>query len=64
MCDNKELNLPPEELLLPELSKQFSAIMDEEGVTFADLLAGLAEERKAIYQERYGENSGLVQGGL
>ncbi|MCB9419766.1 MAG: hypothetical protein H6667_08175 [Ardenticatenaceae bacterium] len=59
MDDNKELNLPPEELLLPELSKRFSAIMDEEGVALADLLAGLAEERQAIYQERYGENSGL-----
>lgn len=57
MCDNKELNLPLEELLLPELSKQFSAIMDEEGVTLADLLAGLAEERQAIFQEWYGENS-------
>ena len=59
MCDNKELNLPPEELLLPELSKQFSAIMDEEGVTLADLLAGLEEERKAIYQELYDETGGL-----
>ena len=59
MDDNKELNLLPEELLLPELSRQFSAIMDEEGVTLADLLAGLAEERKAIYQELYGENGGL-----
>lgn len=56
MDDNKELDLLPEELLLPELSKQFSAIMDEEGVTLADLLAGLVEERKAIYQEWYGEN--------
>lgn len=56
MNDNKELNLLPEELLLPELSKQFSAIMDEEGVTLADLLAGLVEERQAIYQEWYGEN--------
>ena len=49
--------LSPKKLLLPELSKQFSALMDEEGVTLADLLEGLAEERQAIYQERYGRAS-------
>ncbi len=31
--------------------------MDEEGVTLADLLAGLAEEREAIYQEWYGDTA-------
>lgn len=46
--------LTPKKLLLPELSRQFSALMDEEGVSLADLLEGLAEERQAIYQERYG----------
>ncbi|MCP4425508.1 MAG: AbrB/MazE/SpoVT family DNA-binding domain-containing protein [Chloroflexi bacterium] len=49
------LFLSPKQTLLPELSKQFSAIMDEEGVTLADLLEGLAEEREAIYRERYGD---------
>lgn len=49
--------LSPKKLLLPELSKQFSALMDEEGVSLADLLEGLAEERQAIYQERYGSGS-------
>lgn len=49
--------LSPKKLLLPELSKQFSALMDEEGVSLADLLEGLAEERQAIYQERYGRAS-------
>ena len=49
--------LSPKKLLLPELSKQFSALMDEEGVSLADLLEGLAEERQAIYQERYGSSS-------
>ncbi|MBK8902063.1 MAG: AbrB/MazE/SpoVT family DNA-binding domain-containing protein [Anaerolineaceae bacterium] len=49
--------LTPKKLLLPELSKQFSALMDEEGVSLADLLEGLAEERQAIYQERYGGTS-------
>ena len=51
------LFLSPKQTLLPELSKQFSAIMDEEGVTLADLLEGLAEEREAIYQERYGDDA-------
>ncbi len=51
------LFLSPKQALLPELSKQFSAIMDEEGVTLADLLEGLAEEREAIYRERYGDAS-------
>ena len=64
MSDDKELNLMSKEILLPKLSKEFSAIMNEEGVTLADLLTGLTEEREAIYQEWYGENSGLVQGGL
>ena len=49
------LFLSPKRALLPELSRQFSAIMDEEGVTLADLLEGLAEEREAIYREQYGD---------
>jgi hypothetical protein len=49
---------PSKQLKLPELSRQFPALMDEEGVTLAELLARLAEERKAIYQEKYG-NAGL-----
>ncbi|VAW41082.1 hypothetical protein MNBD_CHLOROFLEXI01-2338 [hydrothermal vent metagenome] len=48
------LFLSPKKVLLPQLSKQFSALMDEEGVSLANLLEGLAEERKAIYQEQYG----------
>lgn len=46
--------LSPKKVLLPKLSKQFSKLMDEEGVSLADLLEGLAEERKAVYQEQYG----------
>ena len=49
MIEYEALFLSPKQLLLPELSKQFSAIMDEEGVTLVDLLAGLADEREAIY---------------
>jgi bifunctional DNA-binding transcriptional regulator/antitoxin component of YhaV-PrlF toxin-antitoxin module len=44
--------LTPKQLRLPQLSEAFSAIMDEEGVTLADLLEGLEEERKAIWRER------------
>lgn len=64
MNEGDAQNTLPEQPLLPELSRQFSAIMDEEGVTLADLLGGLAKEREAIYQEWYGENGGLVHGGL
>ncbi|MFQ5434757.1 MAG: hypothetical protein ACE5FD_07760 [Anaerolineae bacterium] len=60
MCENDILTIPIKPLLLPELSRQFSAIMDEEGVTLADLLDGLAEEREAIYQERYGNIIGMA----
>jgi hypothetical protein len=34
------------------LAEQFTAIMEEEGVTLADLLTGLAEEREALWRER------------
>lgn len=44
-----------ERLLLPELSREFSALMEEANITLEELLAGLAEERQAIYLERYGE---------
>lgn len=51
------LFLTPKSLRLPRLSKQFSAIMEEEGVTLADLLEGLAEEREAIWRERGGNEA-------
>lgn len=44
--------LTPQPLRPPALAEQFSAIMDEEGVTLADLLAGLAEEREKLWRER------------
>jgi len=47
--------LTKKELQLPKLAKEFSTIMAEEGVTLADLLEGLEEEREAIYRKRYGE---------
>jgi bifunctional DNA-binding transcriptional regulator/antitoxin component of YhaV-PrlF toxin-antitoxin module len=46
------LILTPKSLQLSRLSKEFSAIMEEEGVTLADLLEGVAEAREAIWRER------------
>ncbi|MFN3982950.1 MAG: AbrB/MazE/SpoVT family DNA-binding domain-containing protein [Caldilinea sp.] len=39
--------------LIPQLSEQFSRQMDEEGVSLADLLAGLAEERRLSGARRF-----------
>jgi AbrB family looped-hinge helix DNA binding protein len=38
--------LATKQLLIPQLSEQFSTLMDAEGVTLADLLIGLQEERQ------------------
>lgn len=54
----EDLALFTKQLELPGLSKQFSELMDKEGVTLAELLEGLPEERHAIYREKYG-NAGL-----
>lgn len=40
--------LAPVTLKTPALARQFSQIMDEEGVSLADLLEGLADERDNI----------------
>lgn len=37
---------------VPALTEQFTAEMENAGVSLADLLKGLAEEREAIYRER------------
>lgn len=39
-------------LVTPRLAQEFTALMDEAGVTLADLLQGLEEERALIWQER------------
>jgi hypothetical protein len=52
----ENLYLFSKQLQLPTLAKQFSDLMDEEGITMAELLEGLAEERLAIYQENYGDS--------
>ena len=43
--------LAPTVLRTPTLATQFSQIMDESGVSLADLLAGLAEERAESYRQ-------------
>jgi len=45
--------LSPKRPLLPKLAKEFSALMDEEGVSLADLLQGLQEEREKIWHEQH-----------
>lgn len=44
--------LMPRQPRTPALAEQFIALMEEEGVTLAELLAGLAEEREALWRER------------
>ena len=42
--------LAPTTLKTPSLARQFSKMMDEEGVSLADLLEGLNEERESSYK--------------
>lgn len=46
------LLLSPRQTMIPRLSQEFTELMQEEGVTLAELLQGLEEERKLIWQER------------
>lgn len=54
---NDSLLLSPRQTLIPKLSEEFTAIMQEEGVSLAELLQGLEEERKLIWRERQGEDA-------
>lgn len=49
--------LSPQRPLLPQLSEEFSTIMEDENISLAELLQGLGEERKAIWQERQERNA-------
>jgi len=42
--------LMPQKLYTPTFAEKFTQIMEEDGVTLADLLTGLAEEREKIGQ--------------
>lgn len=47
------LILTPKQPIVPQLADRIVELMEAEGVTLADLLIGLEEERAAIYQERW-----------
>lgn len=51
------LLLSPRQTVIPKLSQEFTALMQEEGVSLAELLQGLDEERKLIWQERYADQA-------
>ena len=44
--------LSPRQTMIPRLSQEFTELMQEEGVTLAELLQGMEEERQLIWQER------------
>lgn len=46
------LLLSPKQPALPKLAEEFSSLMNESGVTLADLLQGLEKERELIWHER------------
>lgn len=47
------LILIPKRPVVPVLADRIVELMEKDGVTLADLLLGLEEERAAIYQERW-----------
>lgn len=49
---NDIILLSPRQPAIPKLAEEFGKIMDEAGVTLADLLQGLDEERELIWHER------------
>ena len=46
------LLLSPRQTMIPKLSQEFTELMHEEGVSLAELLQGLEEERRLIFDER------------
>ncbi len=49
--------LTPRQPRVPVLAEQFAAEMEKAGVSLADLLSGLVEEREAIYRERQNQDA-------
>ncbi len=45
--------LRPKQPVVPQLSEQFSQQMDEAGLSLADLLEGLAQERQISSESRF-----------
>ena len=46
------LLLSPRQTMIPKLSQEFTELMKEEGISLAELLQGLEEERRLIQQEK------------
>jgi bifunctional DNA-binding transcriptional regulator/antitoxin component of YhaV-PrlF toxin-antitoxin module len=46
--------LSPRQALIPKLSTEFASIMESEGVSLAELLQGLADERAASRRAPHG----------
>ncbi len=53
----KGFYLSPKPLKGPELADKFADLMEEKGITLADLLEDLPKIREEIYHERYGNQS-------
>ncbi len=51
------LLLRPKQPLVPQLSAQFSRQMDDAGLSLAELLEGLAQERQISSQQRFGHDA-------
>ena len=51
------LLLGPKQPLVPQMSEQFSKQMDEAGVSLADMLEGLAQERQSSRKNRFGHDA-------
>jgi AbrB family looped-hinge helix DNA binding protein len=49
--------LSPRPAMIPKLSQEFTALMQEEGVSLAELLKDLEEERQLIWQARYASHA-------
>jgi len=49
--------ITPRRLVLDEARRQIGRILKESGLSLEDLLAGLKEERKTLFKERYGRKS-------
>jgi len=54
------LLLTPKRPVVPLLADRIVELMEAEGVTLADLLIGLEEERAAIYQERWSQKDEMT----
>jgi bifunctional DNA-binding transcriptional regulator/antitoxin component of YhaV-PrlF toxin-antitoxin module len=50
------LVLTPKRLKGPDLADKFARLMEQQGVSLADLLEDMPQIREELYQERYGRS--------